>query len=63
MVNLQTLIQDYGKQYLQRVATSQNTMLEKTFKEQDTGDFDDDHKSHMTQLELSGDWRSYRKAK
>lgn len=55
MVDLQTLIQDYGEQYLQRVARSQNTMLERTFKEQDTGDFDDDHKSDMTQLEMSGD--------
>lgn len=38
-------------------------MLERMFKEQDTGDFDDDRKSHMTQLEMSGDLRSCGKAK
>jgi hypothetical protein len=35
--------------------SSQNMMLERMFKEQDTGDFEDGHKSHMTQLEMSGD--------
>ena len=54
MVYLQALVQDYGKQCPQRVARSQSTTLKRIFKE-DTGDFVDDHESHMTQVERSED--------